>query len=295
MNIIEVFERFPAQKDCLQYLEKVRWQNKPTCPYCQSSKQTPLKKEHRYHCNNCNTSFSVTVGTIFHKTHLSIQKWFLAISLILNAKKGISARQIARHLKINRNTAWRISMKIREAMFEPEQRGILQGIVEMDETYIGARRPRKTQKQLMDGKNFKRGRGTDKTPVIGIAERYGKIKVKAVKKHQITYKKLSRLVRETVDLEKSVLVTDEAKIYKRMRYLLPHKTVNHSIEYTNGWIHTNSVESFWALLKRGIVGQFHKVSIKHLPKYLNEFSYRFNNRDNKDVFGLTLRKGLGVS
>ena len=138
MDIIEVFERFSTQKGCLRYLEKVRWQNKPICPYCKSPKQTPLKKEHRYHCNNCNTSFSVTVGTIFHKTHLSIQKWFLAISLILNAKKGISARQLARHLKINRNTAWRISMKIREAMFEPEQRGILQGLVEMDEVYIGS-------------------------------------------------------------------------------------------------------------------------------------------------------------
>lgn len=294
MDIIEVFERFPAQRDCLQYLEKVRWQNKPICPYCKSSKQTPLKKEHRYHCNTCNTSFSVTVGTIFHKTHLSIQKWFLAIPLILNAKKGISARQLARHLKINRNTAWRISMKIRDAMFEPEQRGILQGLVEMDETYIGPRRPRKTQKDIANGKNFKRGRGTDKTPVIGIAERYGKVKVKAIKKHQITHKKLSQLVRDNVDLEKSVLVTDQAKFYKRMRHILPHRTVNHSIEYANGWIHTNSIESFWALLKRGIVSQFHKVSVKHLPKYLNEFSYRFNHRDNKDVFGLTLRKALGV-
>jgi transposase-like protein len=147
----------------------------------------------------------------------------------------------------------------------------------------------------MNGKSFKRGRGTNKTPVIGIAERYGKVKARVLKKHQITHKKLSQLVRDTVDLKKSVLITDEANYYKRMRYLLPHKTVNHSIEYANGWIHTNSIESFWALLKRGIVGQFHKVSVKHLPKYLNEFAYRFNNRDNKDVFGLTLRKGLGVT
>lgn len=295
MDIIEVFERFPDQKACLELLEQLRWQSVPKCPYCKSENQTPLKKEHRYHCNNCNTSFSVTVGTIFHKTHLSLQKWFLAVTLILNAKKGISARQLARHLKVNRNTAWRISMKIREAMYEPEQRGVLQGLVEMDETYIGARRPRKTQKDIMNGKDHKRGRGTKKTPVVGIVERYGKVKAKVVRKNQLNFKKLSQLVRDHVDLEKSVLVTDQAKFYNRMKNILPHKTVNHSIEYANGWIHTNSIKSFWALLKRGIVGQFHKVSTKHLPKYINEFAYRFNNRDNKDVFTLTLTNGLGVT
>lgn len=147
----------------------------------------------------------------------------------------------------------------------------------------------------MDGKNFKRGRGTNKTPVVGIAERYGKVKAKVIKKHQITYKKLSQLVRDVVDLEKSVLVTDQAKFYRRMNRLLTHKTVNHSIEYAHGWIHTNCIESFWALLKRGIVGQFHKVSTKHLPKYINEFAYRYNNHNNTDVFTLTLTKGLGAT
>lgn len=293
MDIIEVFERFPTQNDCLAYLEKVRWQNKPTCPYCKSFKQTPLKKERRYHCNSCNVSYSVTVATIFHKTHLPIQKWFLAISLILNAKKGISARQLGRHLKINRNTAWRISMKIREAMFEPDQRGMLQGLVEMDETYVGGK-PRKRQKYTPGGPKLKTGRGTNKAPVVGMIERYGKVRAKVVKKNHLNFKRLSMLVRETVDLDRSVLVTDKARFYHRMKNVLPHRSVDHSTTYCDGWIHTNSIESFWAILKRGIVGQFHKVSVKHLPKYLTEFSYRFNNRDNKDIFGLTLRNGLGV-
>jgi len=220
MDIIEIFELFPDQKACLGFLEKIRWQGKPKCPYCQSQRYTPLKKGYRYHCNKCNTSFRVTVGTIFHRTHLPLQKWLLAISLILHAKKGISARQIARHLKVNRNTAWRISMKIREAMYEPVQRNFLQGIVEMDETYIGPKRPRKTQKDIMNSKKYKRGRGTKKTPVMGLAERYGKVKARVVRKHQITYKKLSQLVRDTVDLEKSVLVTDQAKYYKRMNMII---------------------------------------------------------------------------
>ncbi len=296
MDLIEVFERFPTQESCISHLESVRWNNTPQCPYCKSVKQTPLKKEHRYHCNNCNTSFSVTVATIFHGTHLPIQKWFFAVSLILNAKKGISARQLARHLHVNRNTAWRISMKIRDAMFEPEQRGILQGLVEMDETYIGPKRPRRTKKEMMNGtKRPKTQLGTKKTPVVGIVERYGNIRVKVFNKKRVNFKRLSQLVRDNVDLEKSVLLTDQARYYNRMRNLLPHHTVNHSIEYARGWIHTNSIESFWALLKRGIVGQFHKVSVKHLHKYVNEFAYRYNNRDNDEVFEQTIQRALGVA
>jgi len=291
MDIIRIFELFPTKKNSIKYLEQVRWQGKPCCPYCKSVNQTPLPKEHRYHCNNCNTSYSVTVGTIFHKTHLPIQKWFLAVSLILNAKKGISARQLGWHLKVHRNTAWRISMKIREAMMEQEQRRILSGLIEMDETYIGG----KTRKKIMQTPKSKRGQGTKKPAVVGIVERGGKIKAKVIRKTKdITFKKLSMLVRETVALDKSILITDEAKYYRNMRNLLPHATINHNVWYADGWIHTNSVESFWALLKRGIVGQFHKVSIRHLPKYLSEFSYRFNNKDTKDVFGLTIQKAIGI-
>lgn len=265
MDLIEIFERFPTQKSCLSHLESIRWKNTPKCPYCQSDNQTPLKKEHRYHCNNCNTSFSVTVGTIFHKTHLPIQKWFFAVSLILNAQKGISARQLARHLHVNRNTAWRISKKIREAMFEPEQRGILQGLVEMDETYIGPRKLRKTNKEKTNDKSkrAKKQLGTNKTIVVGIVERCGKVGAKVMHRKSITYKRLSQLVRDNVDLKKPVLVTDQARYYNHMRKILPHHTVNHSIEYARGWIHTNYIGSFWALLKRGIVGQFHKVSTRH--------------------------------
>lgn len=293
MDIIEIFNRFPTQSDCIVYLEKMRWQGVPCCPYCKSTKQSPVQKECRYHCNYCNRSYSVTVSTIFHGTHLSIQKWFLAISLILHAKKGISSRQLARHLHITRNTAWRISMKIRKAMFEPAQESLLRGIVEMDECYIGGK-PRKTNKEIMAGTDRRCGRGTRKTPVVGIRERDGNIRARVFKKKHLNFKRLSMLVRETVDLEKSVLVTDQAKFYTRMRGLLPHKSVNHSATYANGWIHTNSVESFWAILKRGIIGQFHKVSVKYLPEYLNEFSFRFNNRDNENIFDLTLKKGLGV-
>ena len=139
MNIVEIFDRFPTHEDCIEYLEKVRWNGNPKCPYCQSLNSTPAPNEHRYHCNNCNISFSVTVRTIFHHTHLSLQKWFLAIILILNAKKGISSRQLSRDLKVNKNTAWRISMEISKAMCERWQRNLLIGVVEMDETHTGGK------------------------------------------------------------------------------------------------------------------------------------------------------------
>src|SRR3972149_5308867 len=140
MNIIQVYKLFPTEADCIAHLETVRWQGKPFCPYCSVvGNCTPMPKEQRHHCNACKTTFSVTVGTIFHHTHLPLQKWFLAVSLILNAKKGISARQLARDLEVNKNTAWRISMKIRDAMLNKDHRELLTGVVEVDETYIGGK------------------------------------------------------------------------------------------------------------------------------------------------------------
>ena len=222
--------------------------------------------------------------TIFHKTKLDLQKWFLAISLILNAKKGISSRQLARDLEVNKDTAWYMGMRIRRAMIE--QSGLLQGIVEIDETYIGGK-PRKG-----GGNNNKRGRGTSKTPVIAMVERGGKIKAKSVR--NVKAKTLANLVRENVDVRAARVITDEFSGYVRLSAFVPHETVNHRKWYVDGDLHTNSVESFWALLKRGIVGQYHKVSVKHLPKYIDEFCYRHNHKKHTDLFSLTISRGLGI-
>ena len=293
MDIIEVFTRFPKQEDCLEYLEKVRWSKQPKCPYCKSENFTIMPKEHRYHCNKCNASYSVTVGTIFHKTHLALQKWFLAVTIILNAKKGVSARQLARDLKVNRNTAWRISMQIRNAMVQDEQRKLLTGVVEMDETYIGGKPRRGSGKEVHI--KHKPGRGTDKTPVVGMVQRKGDVYAKVFKKSDLRLKKLSVLVREKVDTQNTILMTDKYPVYFGMSRILPHKSIDHSIWYVRGDCHTNTIESFWALLKRGIVGQFHKVSLRHLHKYIDEFCYRQNHREHEDVFGLTIQKAIGVA
>ena len=286
MDIIQIYELFPTQDDCINHLEYVRWKDKPRCPYCKSINSTPLPTEKRYHCNTCNTSFSVTVRTIFHQTHLPLQKWFLAITIILNAKKGIAARQLGRDLHVNKDTAWRMAMKIRDAMVEREHRELLTGLVEMDETYIGGK-PRK-------GTGYhKRGRGTKKTPVVGMVERKGSIKAEVIKNRKLDHKRLKSLVRRNVDVETATLITDEYKGYIGIEKILPHQTVDHTIWYVNGNIHTNTVESFWALLKRGIIGQYHKVSMDYLSNYIDEFCYRWNNRDNDDIFSLTIQKAVG--
>jgi len=291
MNIVSIYKQFPTEADCLAHLESIKWSDgKPICPYCNSARSTPLPKEYRYHCNNCNTTFSVTVGTIFHHTHLPLQKWFLAVSLILNAKKGIAARQLARDLEVNKNTAWYLAMRIRKAMVETKQRELLQGIVEMDETYIGGK-PRKG----ITRENYKRGRGTSKIPVVGMAERDGNVKAKVIYSHKLDNRTLSSLVRENVNTSRTRLITDEYTGYIGMAKIVNHEVVNHQVWYVDGDRHTNTIEGFWALLKRGIVGQYHKVSVKHLSKYIDEFCYRYNNRKCQDLFAMTISRGLTVT
>jgi transposase-like protein len=233
----------------------------------------------------------VTVNTIFHHTHLPLQKWFLAVALTLNAKKGLSARQLARDLKINKDTAWRIAMKIRDAMADSGHRELLTGIVEADEVYLGW----KPRKQHPHDKH-PRGRGTKKTPVLGMIERSGKVKAQVISKKDLASYRISTLVRRNVDIKNAVLFTDEYSGYIGIKRFMEHRTVNHQVWYVGrDGTHTNNIESFWALLKRGLIRQYHKVSLRHLPKYINEFSYRFNHRETEDLFGLTLARAVGVA
>lgn len=282
MNIVKIYELFPTHEKCIKYLEKVRWPDKPKCPYCESTYSTPMPKERRHHCNTCNTSFSVTVATIFHKTKLDLQKWFFAITLILNAKKGISARQLARDLNINKNTAWYMGMRIRKGMIE--QRDLLSGFIEIEETHVGGK-PRKR------GPPSKRGRGTSRAPVIGIAKRGGDFLDQVQRK--LDAKSLSKLVRENIDIKSSMVITDEFKGYIRLKTFTNNRVVDDQKHYIYGDIHTNTVESFWALLKRAIIGQFHKVSLRYLHAYIDEFCYRYNRRKQESCFDETLKQAIG--
>ena len=293
MNIIQIYRQFPTQEACIKHLEKVRWGDTPVCAYCGSDNTYPLKGELRHHCNACRKSFSVTIGTIFFDTRLPMQKWFLAISLILNAKKGISSRQLARDLELPVKTAWSVGHRIRKAMKDDGK--LLCGVVEMDECYLGGK-PRPENERDDDDTGAPRGRGTRKTPVVGMVERGGNVKAKSVSKDELHFADLAGLVRKGVDMANAMLITDKYPGYRGMRKLLAHKAINHSKMYADCLIHTNSIESFWAIVKRGLVGQFHKVSAKYLDRYLDEFCYRFNgrNEDSAVLFDVTVCRMLAA-
>ena len=188
----------------------------------------------------------MTVGTIFHRTHLPLQKWFLAIMLMLNARKGLSALQLSRDLDVNKNTAWRISMQIRKAMTQAEHRHMLTGIVEMDETYIGGKPRRGTKGTGKDGKH-KPGRGTKKTPVIGAVERNGKVTAKAVQKDKMKGRHMRAIERDRVDVHRSIIFTDEYKGYLGMSKMLPHSVIKHADWYVDGAIHPRFKEHLAAV------------------------------------------------
>lgn len=288
MNIVQVYKQFPTQQDCIKHLEKVRWNGEPVCPYCSAKNSTPAPKEQRYHCNNCNTTYSVTVQTIFHKTKCDLQKWFLAISLTLNAKKGLSARQLARDIEVTKDTAWYMLMRIRRAFVDDQE--LMEGIIEMDETYVGGKNKNRHKDKKTKGEQ---GRGgSDKVAVVGTLQRDGKVKAEKVK--DVTRKTLHGIVKKNVK-EGSTIMTDEWRAYNGLSLLYGHQIVKHAMkEYVNGACHTNTLEGFWSLLKRGVIGQYHYVTSKHLNKYIDEFCYRYNNRKNANIFSETLLKAVTI-
>lgn len=295
-SIIEIYKKYPTQADCLTHLEKVRWGEKPSCAYCGADtvcKKGDEGRRPRLQCWSCHKSFSVTVGTIFHNSHVDLQRWFLLISLMFSAKKGLSAMQAARCLEMRRPTVWSMMHRIRASMHDDGK--LLAGIVEMDETFIGGK-PRKKNHRDDDpkgGDKSKRGRGTDKEAVIGVIERGGKVRAMPAEKSEMTMDYISALVRRLVDAPQAVINTDEFNGYNALNSFIIHRRINHSVSYSErdmfsaqyGNIHTNNIEGFWALVKRAIYGQFHHVSKKYLRLYIDEIVFRFNERKNENAFG----------
>lgn len=289
MNIISVFKKFPEQKDCILHLENIRWKDGVVCPYCKSDNNYKLEHDERlrHHCNNCKKSFSVTVNTIFHNTRLPMQKWFLAISLLTDAKKSISSRQIARHLELPVKTAYSVSQRIRKALCGSSS-PLLKGVVEIDETYVGGKPRNKSPEN-------KRGRGTKKTMVVGAVERNGNVIAKSYSK--FNQKEVRNLIIENVDLGNSEIHTDEYCAYNKVKNIAKHKRVNHGKrEYVNGMIHTNTIEGFWASVKRAFYGQHHHYSKKYTDLYIGEACFKYNSRKLKseDVFLSILNNMLYV-
>ena len=295
MKLIEIIEILNTKEACINYLEGIRWSGSTVCPYCGSTKNSPMKKEYRHHCNTCKTSFSVLVGTIFESSKVPLSKWFIAIRLILDAKKGISSRQLARHISVTKDTAWYMQKRLRDAMNENNS-SLLKGIIETDETYIGGdikNKHKKVRDELHSSGIVKTGT-MHKLPVFGLLERKGKVYTQVVT--HTDGKTLKSIIYDKVD-KSSIIVSDGFGAYYGLnKSYQGHKLVNHSQdEYVNGEFHTNNIESFWSLIKRGIVGQYHKISKRYLQNYLDEFSFKYNNKEISNIFEYLLSNALITS
>ena len=282
MNLTEVNKNYNTQTKCLVLLQKMRWGKSVKCTFCQSKKTKPIKSEKgRHTCNNCNKSFSVLAGTIFEDSKLPLPTWFQIITLMLNAKSGISAKEIQRNTGVTYKTAYYAWMRIRIGMLIDDTK--LNGIIEMDESYFGGKA--RANKKVSDEDvslattTTKRGRGTNKVSVVGMVQRKGMVKTKVIEK--LTKRNLLYMLKTYAKNENSILVTDGFKTYKSLETYIDRLEINHSKQFSKGIVHVNTIEGFWSYVKNGIKGSFKAISKKYLPFYMVEYEWKFNNRNFK--------------
>jgi transposase-like protein len=286
MTLRQFDAMFGDEADCKAYLQARRWPNGVHCPRCDNDKVFPVSSmPFKWQCYACTPGsgyrFSVTAGTIFENTNKPLRDWFRVVHLMLASKKGMPALQIQRLMGFGSyETAHSMCHKIRAALIEPEAK--LGGIVEVDETWVGGKAYNKHGKRSHGGRG---GAGSGKVPVIGAISRKGNVIARVL--DRVNQKNAEWFVREMVSDKVSLIATDENGAYNRLaKQGWPHKSVNHERgEYVVGAVHTNTIEGFWSIFKRGVVGSFHKVSKKYLPLYVAEFQFRHNNRYNPNMFG----------
>lgn len=281
MTLIDLCQVFSTDDRCRELLERLRWPDGVRCLRCKGDGVVRLTTNAKlFWCAECDYQFSVTANTIFHDSHLPLIKWFTATYLICESRKGMSANQIKRTLGVSYKTAWYLCHRIRKAMATCDK-PMLDGVVEIDDTWIGGRR---TGKGMIN-------KNKDKELVVAIRQREGDVRFCRVK--DLKAETLYKVIHENVSIDVKLIMTDEFISYEKAmgsEFKDKHATVNHSKgEYVRGEFYTNTVESAFSLLKRGIIGTWHRISPKHLPAYLEEMNFRFNRRKNHDLFLDTLR------
>lgn len=290
---IRDFERmFPNDAACAEYLMNNRWPDGVRCPRCENENVHAHTKEYHWQCYKCSPGnvgyrFSVLVGTIFENTNKPLREWFRVIHLMLTSKKGISSLQVCRYMGFGSyKTAWLMCNKIRVALGNVEFKKLV-GYVEVDETYVGGKAKNKHKGKGGRG-DFGGTGGTGKAIVVGAIQRKGNVVARVIDRTDAAT--LNRFVNETVSHKVSLLSTDDHSGYRRLDPSYKHGLVHHADgEYVCGAIHTNTIEGFWSIVKRGIVGTFHKVSKKYLHLYVNEFEFRYNQRENADIFRAAIK------
>lgn len=299
MTYFEFTKKFPTQEHAIDFIVQCKYKGQFVCPKCGSVHHKIYQQKYNrrnLYCNNCRSEFSALTGTIFENTHLDLRMWLYAINLVIISKKGISALQLQRELGMGSyRAAWRMLRLIRQAMGKEEFREAFETIVEIDETYVGGKPRKKNRRdeEIDDEHKPKRGRGTSKTPIIGVKERNtGKVHAVVANLNdegkKLSGKQLFSVLKKLCK-DSTRVVTDQFSAYdilnKENEKNFVRIKVDHSVSFSdfNG-IHTNGIESFWAVLKRGLYGIYHNVSVKYLQNYVNEFCFRMNNRDNDVAF-----------
>jgi transposase-like protein len=291
MTVPQFEKMFPDEDACKAYLAANRWSDGVHCPRCGHDKVYALpSKAWHYQCKHCALDgyrFSVLVGTIFENSNKPLRDWFRVLHMMLTSKKGISALQVCRVMGFGSyETALNMCNKIRVALGNTEFKKLI-GYVEVDETFVGGKAKNKHKGPGSRGDMGGTG-GHGKAIVVGAVQRKGKVIARVIDSTDADT--LNEFVQETVSHRVSLVSTDDHRGYRYIDKSFPHGMVHHGQgEYVHGNIHTNTIEGFWSLVKRGIIGTFHKVSKKYLPLYVNEFEFRYNNRKNPDIFGAAIR------
>jgi transposase-like protein len=286
MNLADLVEQFGSNDRCRDYLEHLRWPDGVECPKCKAKSVSRISTRRQFDCNSCRNRFSVTAGTVFHDSHLALWKWFAAVYLMCESKKGISALQLKRMLKIGSyETAWYLCHRIRSAMENGDGAAMLTGTVEADETYIGGK-----ARGFANNRDAARGRLRNKSVVLGAIQRGGELRVRVVENSRGGT--IKAFLQDVVSDDAEAIYTDSHRSYRGIGDAnTRHEYVDHSRdEWVRGDVHTNTVESAWSLFDRSVIGSYHKLSTKHLQAYLDEFAFRFNNRDNPHLFRDTIMR-----
>lgn len=280
-SIIDLIHKFPTEQSCIDYLKIMRWGNGVISPFDSTSKVYDLGRN-KYRCKNTGKNFNVFTNTLFEGTKLPLQKWFVAIWLDSTSKKGISSLHLSEQIHVTQKTAWFVLHRIRNCFNTDSEK--LFGQVELDETFVGGKnknRHRNKKVHNSQGRSFK-----DKTPILGMVERGGRIKAFVIK--NTSAKSITPLVKRHVD-KKAKIFTDEWCGYDKVKKIYDHAFVDHGKgQYVNGDATTNTIEGFWSILKRGIIGIYQRVSPDHLQQYVDEFVFRYctRNLNSSDRFNL---------